>query len=105
MALIATGTAAVTIGFPAMPAAHAAQIRQQEWWLRTLDVTGAWTTSRGAGVTVAVLSDGVQARDADLPGAMATPPAPPGAPTASGQYFGEAGTPIASLIAGRGGSG
>ncbi len=102
LALIATGTAVVTIGVAGMPVAHADQVRRQEWWLRALGVTTAWDTSRGAGVTVAVLSDGVQARYADLAGALTTAPAPAGAPVASGQYFGEQGTPIASLIAGRG---
>ena len=82
--------------------ASADQARQQEWWLRSLGVTGAWAASQGAGVTVAVLSDGVDARHADLAGAVTTGPAPAGAPVASGQYFGERGTPIASLIAGRG---
>jgi hypothetical protein len=108
MALIATGTAAVTVGLsgvPAAQAAQAAQIRTKEWWLRSdaLDVTAAWTSSRGTGVTVAVLSDGVQASDADLAaGALTSAPAPSGAPQASGQFLGEAGTPIASLIAGSG---
>ena len=105
MALIATGTAAVTIGVSGVPAANADQIRSKEWWLRTLEVTAAWTSSQGTGVTVAVLSDGVQASDADVAGAITAAPAPSGAPQASGQFLGEAGTPIASLIAGRGGSG
>ena len=102
MALIATGTAAVTIGLSGVPAAHADQIRHKEWWLRTLGVTGAWAATQGAGVTVAVLSDGVDASHADLTGAVAAAPALTGAPRASGRYFGEQGTPIASLIAGRG---
>ena len=102
MALIAAGTAAVTIGITGMPAAHAAQLRQREWWIRSLGVTGAQATSQGARITVAVLSDGVQPGPAGLAGAVTAAPAPAGAPTASGQYFGEAGTPIASLIAGRG---
>ena len=102
MALIATGTAAVTIGLSGMPAAHADQVRQKEWWLRKLDVTGAWAATQGAGVTVAVLSDGVDAKHADLTGAVTAAPALAGAPHAAGQYFGEQGTPIASLIAGRG---
>jgi hypothetical protein len=102
MALIATGTAAVTVGLAGVPAAHADQIRSKEWWLRSLGVTAAWTDSRGAGVTVAVLSDGVQGSDADVAGAITAAPAPTGAPQASGQFFGEEGTPIASLIAGRG---
>jgi hypothetical protein len=102
MALIATGTTVVTVGVSGVPAAHADQIQRKEWWLGSLGVTAAWITSQGSGVTVAVLSDGVQASDPDLAGAVTAAPAPPGAPQASGQDFGEAGTPIASLIAGHG---
>jgi Subtilase family len=101
LALIATGTAAIAIGLSAVPAS-ADQVRHREWWLTSLGVTGAWAASQGSGVTVAVLSDGVDASHADLAGAVTTGPAPAGAPVASGQYFGEQGTPIASLIAGRG---
>ncbi len=101
MALIATGTAAIAIGLSVVPAS-ADQVRHREWWLSSLGVTDAWAASQGSGVTVAVLSDGVDARHADLIGAVTTGPAPAGAPIASGQYFGEQGTPIASLIAGRG---
>src|SRR5215472_5548533 len=101
MALIATGVATVSIGLSALPAA-ADQVRNQEWWLSSLHISAAWTTSQGAGVTVAILSDGVNASVADLAGAVTTAPATPGAPTASGRYAGEQGTPTASLIAGRG---
>jgi hypothetical protein len=101
MALIATGTAAISIGLSAVPAS-ADQVRHQEWWLSSLRVTSAWAASQGAGVTVAVLSDGVDGGHADLAGAVTTAPAVPGAPVALGQYAGEQGTPIASLIAGRG---
>ena len=101
MALIATGVATVSIGLSALPAS-ADQVRNQEWWLSSLHISAAWTTSQGAGVTVAVLSDGVNASVADLAGAVTTAPATPGAPTASGRYAGEQGTPTASLIAGRG---
>ena len=101
MALIAAGTAVVSIGVAAGPA-HADQVRHREWWLTALGITGAWSASQGSGVTVAVLSDGVDASQPDLASAVTTAPAPSGAPSASGQYFGEQGTAIASLIAGRG---
>jgi hypothetical protein len=101
MALIATGTAAICLGLSAMPAS-ADQVRNQEWWLNSLRITAAWTGSQGAGVTVAVLSDGVIASDADLTGAVTAAAVPTGFPNASGQYAGEQGTPIASLISGRG---
>jgi subtilisin family serine protease len=102
-ALVATGTAAMTVGLSAAPA-NADQIRQQEWWLSGLSITNCWTASRGAGVTVAVLSDGVDGSHPDLTGVVTTAPptAVPNAPAATGQFFGEQGTPIASLIAGHG---
>jgi subtilisin family serine protease len=100
-ALVATATAAVTVGLSAA-SASADQVQQQEWWLSALNVTSAWTASRGAGVTVAVLSDGVDASHPDLAGVVTTAPAVPGAPVAAGQFLGEQGTGIASLIAGHG---
>jgi len=62
-----------------------------------------WPASQGAGVTVAVLSDGVVGSQPDLAGAVTAAPATaiPAAPVA-GQFFGEQGTAVASLIAGRG---
>jgi hypothetical protein len=101
MALIATGIAAISIGLSAVPAS-ADQVRQHEYWLKTLHITSAWTGSKGSGVTVAVLSDGVGPGQVDLAGSVTRAPAPPGAPIASGRYFGEQGTAIASLIAGHG---
>ena len=101
MALIATGTAAICLGASAMPAS-ADPVRNQEWWLNSIHVTSAWAASQGAGVTVAVLSDGVNTNAADLTGAVTAGAAPTAFPTATGQYLGELGTPIASLIAGRG---
>src|SRR5215469_10268234 len=101
MALIAAGTAAASIGLAAVPAS-ADQVRHREWWQSSLGFTGAWAASQGAGVTVAVLSDGVDASQPDLAGAVTAAPAPSGAHVASGRYFGEQGTGIASLIAGRG---
>lgn len=100
-ALVATAAAAVTVGLSVVPAS-ADQVRQQEWWLSALNVTSAWTASQGSGVTVAVLSDGVDGSHPDLTGVVTTAPAIAGAPVASGKFFGEQGTPIASLIAGRG---
>jgi Subtilase family len=101
MALIAASAAAVSIGVVAAPA-RADQVRHREWWLTSLGVTNAWAASQGAGVTVAVLSDGVDASHPDMTGSVTAAPAPAGAPVASGQYFGEQGTAIASLIAGHG---
>ena len=100
-ALVATGTAVIAIGLSAMPAS-ADQIRGAEWWLGSLSVTNIWPASQGAGVTVAVLSDGVVTSQPDLAGAVTTAAALPVAPVAIGQYFGELVTAIACLIGVRG---
>ena len=84
-----------------MPAS-ADQVRNQEWWLGSLHINAAGAASQGSGVTVAVLSDGVNASAPDLSASVTAAPAPVGAPVASGQYAGEQGTPVASLIAGHG---
>ncbi len=101
MALIATGIAVVSIGLRAVPAS-ADQVRHHEYWLTTQHVTSAWAGSKGSGVTVAVLSNGVSPSQPDLAGSVTAAPAPAGAPVASGRYFGEQGSAIASLIAGHG---
>jgi S-adenosylmethionine hydrolase len=79
--------------------------RAGEWWLTALEVPAAWhdAPARGAGVTVAVLSTGVDAGHPDLTGSVTTGPdfsrtgREPGGP-----YWGAEGTAVASLIAGHG---
>jgi subtilisin family serine protease len=94
--------AAAWLVLDAMPAL-ADQVRAQEWWLSKLSVTRAWHASRGSGVIVAVLSDGVAAAQSDLAGSVtAGPDFTQSGPTARGPYFGGQGTAIASLIAGHG---
>ncbi|HEU5416733.1 MAG TPA: S8 family serine peptidase, partial [Streptosporangiaceae bacterium] len=82
--------------------AFADQVRNQEWWLSALQVRQAWQASSGAGVTVAVLSDGVSSTQADIAGTVTTGPDFTGTAQATGPFFGQQGTAIASLIAGRG---
>src|SRR5215472_1585137 len=82
--------------------ALADRVRSQEWWLRTLHVTRAWRSTRGA-VTVAVLATGVDAKQADLTGSVITGPDythSGGTPGTS--LWGVTGTAIASIIAGHG---
>ena len=78
-------------------------VRAQEWWLASLNVTQAWRTTRGAGVTVAVLGTGVAASHPDLAGDVVTGPDYTGSGrTPGGPFWGIDGTQVASIIAGHG---
>ena len=78
-------------------------IRAQEWWLANLHVPQAWQSSRGAGVTVAVLSSGVLATHPDLSGSVTTGPDFTGSgETSSTPSWAIEGTSAASIIAGHG---
>jgi hypothetical protein len=74
-----------------------------EWWLRTLQVTQAWRSGQGAGVTVAVLSDGVAPSERFLAGSViGGPDYTRSGRSARSPYYGLLGTSLASLIAGHG---
>jgi len=99
---MAVGLSLVFIAATSSPAL-ADQARRHEWWLRTLHVTNAWETTRGSGVTIAVLDTGVDPAQADLTGSVTTgPDYSNSGRTAGGQFWGIHGTEVASLIAGRG---
>ncbi len=101
-AAVAAGLAAACIGVAASPA-FADTVRDQEWWLSSLHVTQAWLSSRGAGVTVAVLDTGVDPAQPDLAGSVTTGPDFTGSGrTAGGPFWGVHGTAVASIIAGHG---
>ena len=101
-AAVAAGLAATCIGVAAAPA-FADTVRNQEWWLTSLHVTKAWLSSRGAGVTVAVLDTGVDANQPDLAGSVTTGRDYTGSGRAAGgPFWGTHGTAVASLIAGHG---
>jgi len=99
---VAAGLAAACLAFNAAPAS-AASVRSQEWWLTKLHVTKAWQSTRGKGVTVAVLGTGVDPNQADLAGAVITgPDYTSSGRVRGGPFWGVQGTAMASLIAGRG---
>jgi Subtilase family len=101
-AVAAISLAAVPLVALAMPA-YAGTVQQHEWWLSTLHVTQAWRSGYGGGVTVAVLADGVDARQPDLAGSVITgPDFTKSNRKPTGPYFGTVGTGLASLIVGHG---
>jgi hypothetical protein len=100
---VAAGLAAVCLVFNAASASAADGVRSQEWWLTKLHVTKAWQSTRGKGVTVAVLDTGVDPKQADLAGAVITgPDYTNSGRVRGGPFWGIHGTAMASLIAGRG---
>jgi hypothetical protein len=96
------GLASVPIAGFCMPA-HAVAWRQSEWWLSKLHVIQAWHSGEGAGVTIAVLADGVDPKQADLTGRVISGPDFTGSHRIpGGPHYGIIGTGLASLIAGHG---
>ena len=102
------GTVAGSVVLDA-PAAHADQIRDLQYWLTDYGFTEAWNTTRGAGVTVAVIDSGVNGSVAELNGAVTGGTDVSGLGSANGQTpvagdddDGEHGTLVGSLLAGRG---
>lgn len=77
------------------PPARAESIRAQQWYLDTWKIEEVWKTTRGAGITVAVIDSGVDATHPDLVGQTLP------SLNASGDEDGH-GTGMASLIAGQG---
>jgi type VII secretion-associated serine protease mycosin len=88
----------------ATPAAPADAVREsQSWVLNMLDVQQAWQVTEGAGVTVAVIDSGVYPDISDLQGAVTSGPDLTELRTPrSNPHWGEHGTWMASIIAGRG---
>ncbi|GAA4665242.1 type VII secretion-associated serine protease mycosin [Streptomyces chumphonensis] len=85
------------------PAAHADTIRERQWPLDAIGARQAWETTRGAGVTVAVLDTGVDAGHPDLSGAVVEGKDMVGLGAEPGdEAWARHGTAMAGIIAGRG---
>ena len=106
--LLFGGTVAGSVVLDA-PAAHADQIRDLQYWLSDYGFTEAWNTTRGAGVTVAIIDSGVDGSIAELNGVVIGGTDVSGLGSSDGQTpvagdddDGEHGTLVGSLLAGRG---
>ena len=98
--------AATMIALAGATPAHADTVRDLEYWLADYGFTTAWNTSRGEGVTVAVIDTGVNGNVAELRGAVTAGTDVSGLGSPDGQTpVGDDpnhGTMVASLLAGRG---
>ncbi|MCM3656429.1 S8 family serine peptidase [Agromyces mediolanus] len=103
LALVAATAGLVGVG--AAPA-HADTVRDLEYWLSEYGFSTAWNTTKGKGVTVAVIDTGVAGTVVELKGAITGGTDVSGLGSPDGQTpVGEKpehGTMVASLLAGRG---
>ncbi len=108
VATAVAGVLAVAAAIVPATAARADQVRDLEYWLSDYGFQQAWSTTRGAGVKVAVIDTGVDGSVPDLAGAIGSGTDVSGVGAANGQKpLGDAesanhGTWVASLLAGRG---
>ena len=93
-------------GLVTAPAAHADEWRDKQYWLAESGITKAWEVSKGAGVKVAVIDSGVDAKHPDLKGAVVGGYDASGSGQPDGQKTvgskTEHGTLVATMLAGRG---
>lgn len=104
--------AGVLMGALALPlamsasVAHADEVRERQYWLEEFRISEAWSITRGAGVTIAIIDTGVDGNHEDLRGAVVGGADVSGIGSPDGQTpVGSSpahGTMVASLAAGRG---
>ncbi|MGO4106021.1 S8 family serine peptidase [Leifsonia sp. YAF41] len=86
--------------------AHADQVRDLQYWLNDYGFTQAWKTTKGKGVTIAVIDTGVDASVPELAGVVVGGTDVSGIGSSNGQTpvgeGSEHGTLVSSLLAGRG---
>jgi subtilisin family serine protease len=105
--LVASG---LVFGMLAAPAAAVAApsdlVRSKEYWLDDYNIRTAWNTTKGAGVTIAIIDTGIDSGVRDLAGAVVGGADFSGEGASNGQLpvgsEDEHGTMVASLAAGRG---
>jgi type VII secretion-associated serine protease mycosin len=106
VASLFAGSVAVDVTADATPA-HADSVRDREYWLSDYGIRSAWNTTRGAGVTIAIIDTGVDSSHPDLAGAVTGGADFSGLGAANGQTpvgidGSSHGTMVASLAAARG---
>ncbi|TDQ55165.1 S8 family serine peptidase [Actinorugispora endophytica] len=102
--LIALGACAAVVAGPlTVPAAaDVADLRYDQWGLETVGASQVWETTRGAGVTVALLDTGVDTEHPDL-GSVTAGPDLTGQDLAPGsEHYGVHGTMMAGIVSASG---
>ncbi|GGO82720.1 type VII secretion-associated serine protease mycosin [Wenjunlia tyrosinilytica] len=101
--LLLLAATAFTVTAAQAPAARADGIRDSEWALEALHAGTAWRTTRGEGVTVAVIDTGVDSSHPDLQGQVLKGKDMVGFGARAGDgSWARHGTSMAGIIAGRG---
>jgi subtilisin family serine protease len=90
-------TAGLLLGLVVAMPAQADGVRNQQWYLSSMDLAAVHAISKGSGVTVAVIDSGVDATHPDLAGNVQT-----GTDTSGTRDSDGRGTALASLVAGHG---